>query len=83
MFHGLLEIVLGPSKLGGSNVKLGPLQTMKLPLSPRNIILPWWGPRLCVNLDCHKYVVAPQHGPLSLYTKFEDPSVARINFYLV
>jgi hypothetical protein len=25
--------------------------------------------------------MAPQHGPLSLYTKFEDPSIANSNFY--
>ena len=46
------------------------------------IILPWWGHGLPTFLEYpFKYVMIPQRGSLSLYTKHEDSSIAILDLY--
>jgi hypothetical protein len=62
-----------PLKKGGSNAKLGTCQPIKLSLTLQNNTLPCWAP------EPKKCIAVPRHGPLSLYTKLEDPPLAKLN----
>jgi hypothetical protein len=64
---GLPDTAIGPSKRGGSNAKLGVVAIKKIAM---------------IGTSARKYVVVPQHGPLSLYTKLEGPSIAELDSYL-
>ena len=74
--QSLLDIVYIPSKSGGFDESLGMWQSIKLSLSPRNFYIAMGRNRTW------KYVVVPRHGPLSLYTELEGPSIAKLEFLL-
>ena len=68
MVHDLPYVALGPSKGGGSNA-------IKLLLAPRKYY------STMVGTQTQTYVAVLQHGPLSMYTKLEGPTIAKLDFY--
>ena len=73
MLHDLLDIALDPSKRGGSNKKLGAVTFDQIAIDP-----------YCHDgVQIQSYIAVPQHGPLSLYIKFEGPWIAKIDFYFL
>ena len=73
MFRDSSNNPSGPSKKGGFNAKLRACQPIKMALTLQNSTLPWWAPKP------KKCVAVSQHGPLSLYSKLQDPSMAKLN----
>ena len=73
MFFDPSDIALDPSKLGKSNTKLGSCRSIKLSL------VPWMTIIVVVRIRSWTYVAIPQHGPLSLYTTCEGPSIGKKN----
>jgi hypothetical protein len=75
IYRGLLDIVVGFSKRGEYDVKLGALiiDWIVIGFEEYDIAM--------VGMRTWTYVAVPQHGPLSLYTKLKDPSIANLDFY--